>query len=61
MNTEKEILILTISEACKTLRISKSSIYRLFRQRKLKSIQLGKRRLVRSEELLRFVKAAESR
>ncbi len=61
MNTEKTTSILTVGEACNTLRISKSSLYRLFRQRKLKSFHLGRRRLVRTEELLRFVKAAECR
>lgn len=54
-----QALVLSVEEACNALRISRATLYRLFRQKKLKSLHLGGRRLVRVEELIRFVKAAE--
>ena len=54
-----QALVLNVEEACNALRISRATLYRLFRQKKLKSLNVGSRRLVRAEELVRFVKSAE--
>lgn len=52
--------VLTVAEACEALRVSRTTFYRLLRAGKLKSIHLGRRRLVRPEELERLLQAAET-
>jgi len=41
-----EAALLTVKEACATLRISKWSLYQLIRSRQLETIRIGRRRLI---------------
>jgi excisionase family DNA binding protein len=50
-------LLLTIAEAAKALRISRSSIYRLFEGGELAWVQIGGSRRVTSAEIHRFIAA----
>jgi excisionase family DNA binding protein len=50
-------LLLTISEAAAALRISRSSIYRLFDGGELAWVQIGASRRVTSAEIHRFIAA----
>ena len=50
-------LLLTISEAAAALRISRSSIYRLFDSGELAWVQIGASRRVTSAEVRRFIAA----
>jgi excisionase family DNA binding protein len=47
--------LLTVTEACALLRISRWSFYRLIQQNQLHSVTIGRRRLVPHTELNRFV------
>jgi excisionase family DNA binding protein len=42
----KEPIVLSVQEACLTLRISKWALYRLIRSRQLETIRIGRRRLI---------------
>ncbi|MFK0249745.1 helix-turn-helix domain-containing protein [Amycolatopsis azurea] len=48
-------VLLTVDEACERLRISHWSINRLFQQRKLDSIRIGRRRFVPVQAIEKFV------
>ncbi|MGO8770848.1 MAG: helix-turn-helix domain-containing protein [Mycobacterium sp.] len=50
-------LLLTVSEAATALRISRSSIYRLFDAGELRWVQTGAARRVTSAEIHRFIAA----
>jgi len=50
-------LLLTIAEAAKALRISRSSLYRLFEGGELAWVQIGGSRRVTSAEIHRFIAA----
>ena len=50
-------LLLTVSEAAAALRISRSSIYRLFDSGELAWVQIGASRRVTSAEIHRFIAA----
>jgi excisionase family DNA binding protein len=50
-------LLLTVSEAAAALRISRSSIYRLFEAGELAWVQIGAARRVTSAEIHRFIAA----
>ena len=50
-------LLLTVSEAATALRISRSSIYRLFDAGELRWVQIGASRRVTSAEIHRFIAA----
>jgi excisionase family DNA binding protein len=50
-------LLLTVSEAAAALRISRSSIYRLFEAGDLAWVQIGASRRVTSAEIHRFIAA----
>jgi excisionase family DNA binding protein len=50
-------LLLTVSEAAAALRISRSSIYRLFDAGQLAWVQIGASRRVNSAEIHRFIVA----
>jgi excisionase family DNA binding protein len=57
----RQIILLTVNEAAETLRLSRATVYRLFRERKLRSVRIGYRRLIRVSELERIIKAGEQR
>ena len=61
MAGEKPFMLLTVSETAEALRLSRATVYRLFRKRKLRSVRIGCRRLVRVTELERIIKAGEQR
>lgn len=50
-------LLLTVAEAAAALRISRSSIYRLFEGGELARVQIGASRRVTSAEIHRFIAA----
>jgi len=50
-------LLLTLSEAAAALRISRSSLYRLFEAGELAWVQIGASRRVTSAEIHRFIAA----
>lgn len=52
--------LLTVTEACAQLRISRWSFYRLLHQRQLQTVTIGRRRFVAHAELHRFVAALGS-
>lgn len=54
-------MLFTVSETAEALRLSRSTVYRLFRDRKLRSVRIGCRRLVRVSELERVIRAGEQR
>ena len=53
--------VLTVNEACLELRLSRATLSRLLRSKKIRSIRVGARRLVRASELERFLKTVEER
>jgi excisionase family DNA binding protein len=52
--------MLNVAEACEYLRISKWTLYRLIQDRKLKSVKIGSRRLIRMQSILEFVEQLEA-
>ncbi|TDD62030.1 DNA-binding protein [Kribbella antibiotica] len=48
-------LLLTVAEASDALRISRWALYQLINKRRLKSVLIGRRRLVPQEDLNAFV------
>jgi len=46
-----EVAVLNIDEAANYLRVSRSTVWRLFRDRKLTRVRVGTRTLVRKDEL----------
>lgn len=53
-------IMLTVAEACAHLRISKWSLYRLIQKKELKTVKIGKRRLIRLQTILEFVRRREA-
>lgn len=51
--------LLTVSEAARELRISKTGIYRLFSRGELRWVQIGAHRRVNTDEITRFCTSAE--
>lgn len=47
--------LFTIEEAAKRLRISKSTVFRLLRSKKLKSLKVGNARRIEEEEIKDFI------
>jgi excisionase family DNA binding protein len=47
-----ERLALSVPEAARTCGISRATVYRLIQQKKLETVKLGARRLVRPEALI---------
>lgn len=50
--------LLTINEVAERLRISKGLVYRMIGDGKLRSIRIGKRRLVPATEVTRLIESA---
>jgi excisionase family DNA binding protein len=50
-------LALSVVDAAHAIGVSRATIYILFAQRKLKSVKIGKRRLVERAEVERFLAA----
>ena len=50
----------TIPEAAEHLRVSRSYVYELIGEKKIRPIKLGKRTLIQGSELKRFMKALAS-
>jgi len=50
-----EPLLLTITEAARELRVSRAFLYRLIAEKRVSTVSLGRRRLVRPEALLELV------
>lgn len=48
--------LLTVTEACGRLRISRWSFYQLIHRRQIETLTIGRRRLVPSTEIERFVR-----
>ena len=46
MDDDATPILLTVTEACVVLRISRWSLYQLIRSRKLATVQIGRRRLI---------------
>ena len=61
MTQTSVLAILTIDETCSALRLSKTTVHRLFRARRLRTVRVGSRRFVRIAEIERFLKASEER
>jgi excisionase family DNA binding protein len=49
------VLALSVSDAARAIGVSRATVYILFAQRKLKSLKVGKRRLVERAEVERFL------
>ncbi|MBN7551377.1 helix-turn-helix domain-containing protein [Mycobacteroides abscessus] len=47
--------LLTVPEACGRLRVSRWSFYQLIRQRQIETLTIGRRRLVPTSEIDRFI------
>ena len=57
---ESEILkLVSIDEACEYLGLGRWSVYKLINQNKLKSVKIGKRRLVPVSAIRAFIKSLE--
>jgi len=50
-----EPLLLTIPEAARELRVSRAFLYRLIAEKRVSTVSLGRRRLVRPEALVELV------
>ena len=58
---ESEILkLISIDEACEYLGLGRWSVYKLINQNKLKSVKIGKRRLVPMSAIRAFIKSLEA-
>ena len=49
--SDTQPLLLTISEACEALRISRWQLYQLINNRRLKTVRINRRRFVTPEDL----------
>lgn len=58
-SAKTERLTYSVAEAAQAVGISRRTIYELLRSRQLASIKIGSRRLIRSEELVRFLAELE--
>jgi excisionase family DNA binding protein len=52
--------MLTVTEACEYLRISKYSLYQLIQSGKLPSVKIGSRRLIRMRSIQEFLNRLEA-
>jgi excisionase family DNA binding protein len=51
--------MMTVPEACQYLRISKWTLYRLIQSKKIRTVKIGSRRLIRKESIVEFVEQLE--
>ena len=49
------VLAMSVANAARAIGVSRATLYILFAQRKLKSLKIGKRRLVECAEVERFL------
>jgi excisionase family DNA binding protein len=54
------IHMLTIPEACKSLHVSKHLVYKLINEGRLKSVRIGRRRLISSASIARLIAQLEA-
>jgi excisionase family DNA binding protein len=57
---QRAVTMLTVPEACKNLRISKHLIYKLINDGSLTSVRIGRRRLISSASVARFISQLEA-
>jgi excisionase family DNA binding protein len=55
LSSDQNTELLTVSEACEKLRVSKPTLYRLMRAKKIASIKLGRRRLVDMQSIRELI------
>jgi len=55
-----DTVMLTVAEVCAHLRISKTKLYELFRGGKLASVKIGRRRLIPTSSIVKFVQQLEA-
>jgi len=51
------VLALSVSDAARAIGVSRATLYIMIAQRKLKSLKVGKRRLIETAEIERFLAA----
>jgi excisionase family DNA binding protein len=51
--------MLTVAEACKHLRISKTKLYELIQTRKVVGVKIGKRRLITMRSIAKYIDQLE--
>lgn len=56
---EQAQVMLTVTEACAHLRISKWTLYRQMQSGKLKSVKIGSRRLIPARAITKFIEQLE--
>lgn len=56
MNVQQQLLI-TVDEAARRLEISKSMVYKLIRQGRLKTVKVGANRRIKPEALAEYVES----
>ena len=56
---EQAQVMLTVTEACAHLRISKWTLYRLMMSGKLTSVKIGSRRLIPARAITKFIQQLE--
>jgi excisionase family DNA binding protein len=56
---ETELRLLSIKEACKRLGIAHWALYQQIHQHKLKSVKIGKRRLISTRAIEEFIASQE--
>ena len=61
MNIQEQQELLTVEETIRFLRLGRTRVYEMLRSGELPSIKIAHRRLVRREDLSRFLKEHEYR
>jgi len=59
MIDNEELKLLSIDQACECLGLGRWSIYKLIRERRLNTVQIGKRRLVTQGAIRKFIAKLE--
>lgn len=55
-----ELKLFTIPEACEALRIGRNTMYKIIAKDEIKTVKIGRKRLVSQHELSRFIRERES-